>query len=327
MMKVALLGLGTVGSGVIKVLEENKDHIEKSAGKTFEVTHIFGRSFTNIHGVDLSSITLTDKIEDIYEADVDLVVEVLGGIDFPREIHENFLSRGVHVVSANKDMLALHIDELSQIANDNQASLAYEASCAGGIPIINAIKFGFNANRITKVQGILNGTTNFILTKMKEEGIDFQQALKEAQVLGYAEADPTNDVEGFDAKRKIILLSRLAYQLPIDYERVPVTGITNITSQDIDKATQEGKVIKLVGQSEVDNNNQVKISVEPVALDQDHPLATVKNEKNAVFLYGNAVGEAMLYGPGAGSLETASAVVSDMIAVAKTGFAENLVVK
>lgn len=324
-MKIAILGMGTVGSGVIKVIQDNQQIIEQFNNEPLEVTHVFTKAVNNQHNADFSNITITENIDDIINSGVELVVEVMGGIDFTFSLHQKLLSNGIHVVSANKDMLALHIKELSEIGNENNAQLAYEASCAGGIPIINALTYGLQANKINRVMGILNGTTNYILTKMTQDGWEYQRALEEAQAKGYAEKDPTNDVEGLDARRKIALLSRLAYKLDVNLEDIPVKGISGVETKDIEIAKANGLTMKLLGKSEY-NGDKLNISVEPVLLADRHQLATVNDAANAVYVNGNAFGETMFYGPGAGSLETASAVVSDVMNVMKFGFVGNLTV-
>lgn len=323
-MKVAILGMGTVGSGVLKVIQDNQELIKERIGEPIEVTHIFGRKLHNYHNCDLTGIKHENDIDALVESDIDLAIEVLGGIDFTYDVQKKFLRRGIHVASANKDMLALHIDELARIGNENQAQLSYEASSAGGIPIISSLQYGLNANKITRILGIFNGTTNYILTKMSQDDMPYEIALKEAQEKGYAEVDPTNDVEGFDAQRKIVLLSRLAYGKKIDIEQVPVKGISSVSIQDIEIAKENNFVMKLLGASEYDGKN-LEISVEPILLPADHQLASVDDAMNGVFVNGNAVGETMFYGPGAGSLETASAIVSDVMNIARFGFVGNFV--
>jgi len=323
-MKIALLGLGTVGSGVIKLIENNKLEIEREAGEEIEIEYIFSRSIRNYHDANLDGIKITNDISEIIHSDIEVAVETLGGIEFPLDIIKQFLKNGIHVVSANKDLLALHIDELEEIGKQNWAKLSYEASCAGGIPIIDTINHGFNANKITELKGILNGTTNYILTKMTKDNVSFEEALKEASEKGYAEADPTNDVEGIDAKRKIILLSRLAYKQRVDFNEISTRGIREVELQDIQFGRENGLILKLIGQSQINRKTgEVYINVEPVFLPKSHPLSIVSDEKNAVYVKGDAVGESMLYGPGAGSFETASAVVSDIINTAKFGYVKN----
>lgn len=323
-MKIAILGFGVVGSGVVKVVEDNKELIDQAAGEPVEITHIFGRSFKNLHDANLDKIILTKDIQEIIDSGVEAVVEVLGGIEFPLELSKKFLENGIHVISANKDMLALHIDELSDLGNENKAQLSYEASSAGGVPIIQALNYGFNANKITQVQGILNGTTNYILTRMTDGGLTYKEALAEASEKGYAESDPTNDVDGYDAQRKITLLSRIAYKQKVDITEVAVKGIRDVHLKDIFRGKNAQLTLKLIGQSFIEEDGKtMSISVEPIFIRNDHPLASVDAEKNAVFVKGNAVGESMLYGPGAGSFETASAIVSDVINTAKFGFLGN----
>lgn len=312
-MKIALLGLGTVGTGVVDVLGSNREKIAGLTGESLTISHVLVNDINKKRGSGLDGAVITDDIEKIMEDDtVDIVIEVMGGIERTKNILKAFLEKGVHVISANKDMLAEHIDELAETANENNAQLLYEASVAGGIPVIHGIEHSLNSNQITKVMGILNGTTNYILSKMTIDGWDYTRALDDAKEKGYAEADPTNDVEGIDAQRKIVLLSRLAYGRTVDINTVPVSGISGIDITDIENAGRENLILKLLGKSEF-RDGTLSISVEPVLLPSDHQLAGVNYEKNAVFVNGNAVGEAMFYGPGAGSLETASAVVSDLI--------------
>lgn len=325
-MRVVILGLGTVGSGVLKVIQENQAHIQEQIGEPIEVTHIFGETLMNIHNCDLTNIKQIKTVEQLIEEDFDLAIEVLGGIDFTYGIHKKLLNKGIHVVSANKDMLALHIDELAAIANENQVQLSYEATSAGGVPIIHNLLYTLRANKLSRVLGILNGTTNYILTKMTEEGMNFNEALEEASLKGYAEADPTNDVDGFDAQRKITLLSRLAYNRKINVEEVPVQGIREVSIEDIEIGKQHGYVMKLLGLSEFDGEH-LEISVQPTFLPASHQLAAVHDAKNGVFVNGNAVGETMFYGPGAGSLETASAIVADVMEIAQFGYKGNLIPK
>ncbi len=325
-MRVAILGLGTVGSGVLKVIQENQTHIQEQIGEPIEVTHVFGETLLNLHNCDLTKIKHVQTMDGLLDEEFDLAVEVLGGIDFTYDVHKKLLSKGVHVVSANKDMLALHIDELAELANEKQVQLAYEATSAGGVPIIHNLLYTLRANKLSRVLGILNGTTNYILTKMTQEGMDFNQALEEASQKGYAEADPTNDVDGFDAQRKITLLSRLAYNRKVNLEEVPVQGIREVAVEDIKIGLQHGYVMKLLGLSEFDGEH-LEISVQPTFLPENHQLAAVDEAMNAVFVNGNAVGETMFYGPGAGSLETASAIVADIMDIAQFGYKGNRIPK
>lgn len=315
-MKIAVLGMGTVGSGVVNVLNTNKNKIESLLGEEVTVTHVLAKNIDKARDIDLSGIQLTDKVEDIYEADIDAVIEVMGGIDNTYEIILQFLKNRIHVVTANKDLLAERIDDLVAVANENEVHLNYEASVAGGVPIIKTIEKSLNANQISEVMGILNGTTNYILTKMTVDGWTYDDALEDAKAKGYAEADPTNDVEGIDALRKIVLLSRLSFNKKVDINDVPSLGISKVESEDIQIAKNLGYIMKLVGIGKF--SDSLSASVEPIFFKADHQLASVNYEKNAVYVIGNAVGETMYYGPGAGSLETASAVVSDLIDVLST---------
>lgn len=315
-MKIAVLGMGTVGTGVVNVLNTNKEKIESLLGEDVTITHVLAKNTDKARDIDLSDIHLTDDVEDIYKADIDAVIEVMGGIDNTYEIIRQFLKNRIHVVTANKDLLAERIDELVAVANENNVHLNYEASVAGGVPIIKTIENSLNANQISEVMGILNGTTNYILTKMTIDGWTYDDALEDAKAKGYAEADPTNDVEGIDALRKIVLLSRLSFDKKVNIKDVPSIGISNVESADIQIAKGLGYVMKLVGIGKY--TDTLSASVEPIFFKADHQLASVNYEKNAVYVIGNAVGETMYYGPGAGSLETASAVVSDLIDVLTT---------
>lgn len=310
--KIALLGMGTVGSGVVNLLRENEDLIHSSSGVSFEITHILVTDTTKTRTADISNIRVTDDITEIENADIDLVVEVMGGIDSTKDIINKFLEKGIPVVTANKDMLAVHIDELEESAAQNNTVLYYEAAVAGGIPIIHTMQHSLNANKISKVMGILNGTTNYILSKMAFDGWEYMDALKEAQAIGYAEADPTADVEGIDAARKTLLLARLAFDKKFTLDQVNLNGISNVDIKDIDLAKSVGLTLKLLGVAE-ELEGKYNLAVEPIFVETTHQLANVHYEKNAVFVNGNMIGEAMFYGPGAGSYETASAVVSDMI--------------
>lgn len=316
-MNIAILGLGTVGSGVINLIKENQDKIKRVTGEELRITHAYVNNVQKQRDLDLTDVVVTDDIDLILNSPIDAVIEVMGGIEETRFLLERFLSKGVHVVTANKDMLALHIDDLTALANQHGAHLLYEASVAGGIPIIRSIEQSLNSNQITEVLGILNGTSNYILSKMTFEGWTYQKALTEAQSLGYAEADPTNDIGGFDAQRKIALLARLSYDTTVALDRIHVKGIDQVEVADLKTAQQAGLVLKLLGKSRYDlAAKQLAITVKPVFLPSTHQLANVHNAQNAVFVRGNAVGEVMFYGPGAGSLETASAVVSDVMHLA-----------
>ena len=310
--KIALLGMGTVGSGVINILKENKDLLLNSTDELLTVTHILVSDLNKTRTVDLSGIQVTDNIEDIKNAEIDLVVEVMGGLQDTKTHLLYFLEQGIPVVSANKDMLAEYIDELEHTALNNKTTILYEGAVAGGIPIIHSLTHSLNANRISKVMGILNGTTNFMLTQMADKGLEYEDVLKIAQDMGYAEADPSADVLGLDAARKTLLLARLAFKKRFKMSDLDVIGIDKVDRRDIEHGKKANMTLKLLGVVE-DKSSSYHLSVAPIFVDNTHQLSNVKNEKNAVFVEGNAIGQAMFYGPGAGSYETASAVVSDMI--------------
>ncbi|ELK48745.1 homoserine dehydrogenase [Halobacillus sp. ACCC02827] len=313
---VGLLGLGTVGSGVIEILRDHKERIEHKTGCDVTIKSVL------VHDLDKprelpSETKLTDRYEDITrDPDIDVVIEVMGGIDHTLAVLLEAIEHGKHIVTANKDLVAQHGAELFAACQRHNCDLYYEASVAGGIPIIRSIMDGLSSDRITKMMGIVNGTTNFIMTKMANEGVDFDSVLKEAQELGFAEADPTADVDGLDAARKMTILSILGFSMPFHLEDVHVKGIRGISIDDINFAQEMGYRIKLIGIAESDHNG-VSVSVEPTLLPAQHPLASVNDEFNAVYVYGDAVGETMFYGPGAGKLPTATAVVADLISVLK----------
>ncbi|MBM7704603.1 homoserine dehydrogenase [Metabacillus iocasae] len=316
-IKIGLLGLGTVGSGVVKIIENHQDKLMHQVGCPVEVQKVLVKDLSKARGVDIPSEKLTTNVEDIlHNPDVDVVIEVMGGIEHTRDYILTALRNKKHVVTANKDLMALYGSELLTVASESGCDLFYEASVAGGIPILRSLVEGLASDRITKMMGIVNGTTNFILTKMMNEGSAYEEVLKEAQDLGYAESDPTADVEGLDAARKMAILSTLGFSMKIDLDDVRVQGITNVTEEDLQYSKQLGYTMKLIGYAHRDGEN-VEVSVEPTLLANAHPLASVNDEYNAVYVYGEAVGETMFYGPGAGSLPTATAVVSDLVGVMK----------
>lgn len=316
-IKIALLGLGNVGTGVYKVLEKQKDLLVKKIGSQVEIKKILVRDKNKKHfdRVDRELIT-EDWQEIIQDEEIQIIVEVMGGIEPAKTYILQALEAGKNVVTANKDLLAEYGKELLDMASLHNRDLAFEASVAGGIPIIRPLKQCLAGNDIHEVMGIINGTTNYILTKMTYENLDFEEALEEAKKLGYAEADPTADIEGYDAARKIAILASLAFQSRVSFKDVYVEGITKISTADIDYARELGYVIKLVGIARNINNN-IETRVHPMFLLKDHPLAAVNDSFNAVFIRGDAVGEAMFFGRGAGELPTASAVVGDIIDIGR----------
>ncbi|MBM0858671.1 homoserine dehydrogenase [Staphylococcus epidermidis] len=315
-LNIALLGLGTVGSGVVKIIEENRQQIKDTINKDIVIKHILVRDKSKKRPLNISQYHLTEDINDILnDNSIDIVVEVMGGIEPTVDWLRTALKNKKHVITANKDLLAIHLKLLEDLAEENGVALKFEASVAGGIPIVNAINNGLNANNISKFMGIFNGTSNFILSKMTHEQTTFKDALEEAQRLGFAEADPTDDVEGVDAARKVVITSYLSFNQVIKLNDVKSVGISDITLADINAASALNYKIKLIGKGTYENG-YVNASVEPTLIHKNHQLAAVENEYNAIYVIGDAVGDTMFYGKGAGSLATGSAVVSDLLNVA-----------
>ncbi|MBU8909009.1 homoserine dehydrogenase [Desertibacillus haloalkaliphilus] len=316
-ISVGLLGLGTVGSGVIEIINRHQEELRHQVGSTVSVKKVLVQNLNKKRAVDVDANALTTTVEDIIEnPEIDVVIEVMGGIQVAKEYILTALRNKKHVVTANKDLMALHGAELLQVASENECDLFYEASVAGGIPIIRGLVDGLSSDRITKIMGIVNGTTNYILTKMSKFGSSYNEVLKEAQELGFAESDPTSDVEGLDAARKMAILASLGFSMEVSLEDVIVRGITTVTEEDLKYSEQLGYTMKLIGIAKR-KEGRVEVSVQPMLLPNEHPLAAVNDEFNAVYVYGEAVGETMFYGPGAGSLPTATAIVSDLVAVMK----------
>lgn len=312
-IKVGLLGMGTVGRGVYRIITDRTELIERRIGAQVEIKKVMVRDVQKNRGLDVPPHLLTSDINDIINDDeINIVVELIGGIEPALEYVKQALQKGKSVVTANKDMVAVHGKELFAIACENKCDLFFEASVAGGIPIIRTLKQSLAANQIEQVFGIINGTTNYMLTKMTQEGSDFDEVLKEAQAKGYAEADPTADVEGYDAARKIAILSSIAFNTRVTLDQVHVEGITKITTDDIAYAKELGYVIKLLGITK-DTEEGIEVRVHPTFIAQNHPLASVNDAYNAVFVRGDAVGDTMFYGQGAGEMPTASAVVADIM--------------
>jgi len=316
-VRIGLLGLGTVGIGVYQIIQNHQIQLQQQVGCAVEVSKVLVRDVKKKREVEIPEDILTIDVNDIINnPNIDIVVEVLGGIHPTSEYVKQALKNKKHVVTANKDLIAQFGQELLKIAKDNQCDLFYEASVAGGIPIIRSLVDGLASDKITKMLGIVNGTTNYILTKMTNEGTSYHDAVEQAKALGFAEADPSADVEGFDAARKMVILSSLAFSMNIELSDVYTAGITNISKEDIEYAKQLGYTIKLLGLT-TRRHGEVDVSVQPTLVPNHHPLATVENEYNAVYIYGKAVGETMFYGPGAGGLPTATSIVSDVVSVIK----------
>ena len=315
-IKAALLGAGTVGGGVYKLLERRRSEMERKIGAELVIEKILVRD-ANKPRAGIPQEKLTERFEDILnDPDIDIVIELMGGIDPAKRYVEASLAAGKHVVTANKDLLAEHGFELAELAAAHRCDLRFEASVAGGIPILTPLMTCLEGNDITEVMGIVNGTTNFILTKMTNEGMDFDVALREAQELGFAEADPTADVEGLDAARKVAILASLAFHSKVTFGDVPTEGIAKIRAKDISYAKEMGYVIKLIGIAR-NTDGEIEVGVSPMMIPKRHPLAAVNDSFNAVFVHGDALDDAMFQGRGAGEFPTASAVVGDLIAVSR----------
>lgn len=313
MIKVGLLGLGTVGSGVYEILKNKSEGIKKVTGKTVEITKILDRDASKAKEFGLDENVLTDDADSILnDPDIDVIVEVLGGIDVPLDFIKRALKSGKHVVTANKAVISPHFEELHALAEENNVGLLYEASVAGGVPIIRELKSMLNINDVCNIKGILNGTTNFIMSKMYDENLTFKEALQEAHDKGYAEADPTDDIEGFDAARKISILASIAFGTHVAFSDVACRGITSVTAKDIKNFKEMHLAPKLIG-SAVMKDGECSANVEPVLVDSDSPFASVKDAFNSVSIVGDIVDELQLYGRGAGKNPTANAVVIDLI--------------
>ncbi len=316
-VKIGLLGLGTVGTGVVKIVEGHQEDLQRQVGCPVLIEQILVQQIDKDRSIPIDSNKLTeDPWSVINNPEIDVVIEVMGGIGLAKEYILASLERGKHVVTANKDLMAKHGQEILQKASEKGCDVFYEASVAGGVPILRTLVEGFSSDRIYKMMGIVNGTTNYILTKMSQEGASYDDVLKEAQDLGYAESDPTSDVEGFDSAYKMTILATLGFHAKINYSDVLVKGISNVRKEDIMYAKKLGYEMKLLGIAE-NQDGYVSISVEPTMVKREHPLASVHGVFNAIYVYGEAVGETMFYGRGAGEMPTATSVVADIVAVIK----------
>lgn len=305
-LKIGIIGLGVVGTGVVKAL---------SKFDNIKILKAAVRNKNKKREIDVQYIT-DDPFEIANDPEIDVVVEVAGGVDPCLEVLKTAIKNKKHIVTANKELLAKFGDEIFSLANENNVTVLYEAAVAGGIPIIGPIKTTLRGNEFNKVMGILNGTTNYILTKMEEDGVSYLECLKDAQKLGYAEADPTNDVEGFDTMFKIAILSNIVFHKKIDYKKIYREGITKITQDDIKCAKELGYKIKLIGLAQKLENDELDIRVHPVLVEENSMLAKISNAINTVQLEGAPVGSVMFTGPGAGEGPTASSVVGDILAIA-----------
>jgi len=317
-VKIGMLGLGTVGCGTINVLSRNAEEITRRAGRGIQVSRACARDLTKKRPCPTADITLTqDPREVVANTEVDVIVELIGGYEPARELVLEAIAAGKHVVTANKALIAVHGNEIFQAAQERGVMVAFEAAVAGGIPIIKAIREGLAGNRIEWLAGIINGTANFILTEMRDKGRAFDDVLTEAQGLGYAEADPTFDVEGIDAAHKLTILAAIAFGIPLQFDKAYIEGITKVTPMDVMYAEELDYRIKHLGISRRTNGG-VELRVHPVLIPERRLIANVDGVMNAVLVKGDAVGPTLYYGAGAGAEPTASAVVADIIDVVRT---------
>lgn len=316
-VKVGLLGIGTVGGGTVSVLKRNAKEIERRAGRGIVVTHAAARDLRRVRNCDMADIQLTDDpFAVVNNPDVDVVVELIGGTLAARELVSKAIANGKHVVTANKALIAKHGNELFAQAQEQGVMVAFEAAVAGGIPVIKAIREGLAGNRIEWLAGIINGTGNFILSEMRDKGRDFADVLAEAQRLGYAEADPTFDVEGIDAAHKLTILASIAFGIPLQFDRIYTEGISKITAEDVNYAEELGYRIKHLGIARRTDQG-VELRVHPTLIPYRRLIANVDGVMNAVLVKGDAVGPTLYYGAGAGAEPTASAVVADLVDVVR----------
>ena len=316
-VKVGLLGLGTVGGGTATILKRNAEEIARRAGREIEVDFIATRTLSRATEVGVEDIRLTtDPFEVVKDPDIDIVVELIGGYSPAKELVMQALENGKHVVTANKALIAMHGDEIFAKAQEKGLVVAFEAAVAGGIPIIKSLREGLSANKVEWLAGIINGTGNFILSEMREKGRDFDDVLSEAQELGYAEADPTFDVEGIDAAHKLSILSSIAFGIPLQFEQTYTEGISKVTQEDVKYAEELGYRIKHLGIARRTNKG-IEQRVHPTLIPEDRLIANVNGVMNAVLVQGDAVGATLYYGAGAGDEATGSAVIADIVDVTR----------
>ena len=314
MVKISVLGYGTVGSGVVEVLNMNKENVTKRAGQEIEVKYVL--DLREFEGDPIQEKLVHDYNIIVNDPEVQIIVETMGGVHPAYEFVKEALLKGKSVCTSNKELVAKHGAELLALAKEKNINFLFEASVGGGIPIIRPLNQSLTADEIEEITGILNGTTNYILTKMNEDGVSFEDALKDAQERGYAERNPEADIEGYDACRKIAILTSLAYGMQVDFSDIHTEGITKITDADIRYANEAGMAIKLFGTSKK-VKDKVFARVSPMLVSRSNPLYSVNGVFNSIFVKGNVLGEVMFYGPGAGKLPTASAVVGDVVDAVK----------
>lgn len=316
-VKIGVLGLGTVGSGTVNVLRRNIKEITRRAGRDIDITRAADRTMDKQRDCDTTGIDLTtDAFEIVNDPNIHIVVELIGGTGIARDLVLKAIENGKHVVTANKALIALHGNELFAKAQEKGVTIGFEAAVAGGIPIIKAMREGLSANRIEWLAGIINGTGNFILTEMRDKGRDFPEVLAEAQALGYAEADPTFDVEGIDAAHKLTIMASIAFGIPLQFDKAYTEGISQVSQEDVQYAAELGYIIKHLGISKKTDKG-VELRVHPTLIPHRRLIANVDGVMNAVLVKGDAVGPTLYYGAGAGSEATASAVVADIVDVVR----------
>lgn len=316
-IKVGLLGAGTVGSGVFSVLQRNQSEIVRRAGRGIEIAMVADLDTARAHAAVGPAVqVVSDARAVIANPDIDIVIELIGGYGIAKQLVLEAIEAGKHVVTANKALLAVHGSEIFAAASRKGVMVGFEAAVAGGIPIIKSLREGLSANRIQWIAGIINGTTNFILSEMRDKGLDFEVVLKQAQALGYAEADPTFDIEGVDAAHKAALMSAMAFGVPVQFDKAYIEGIAQLGAQDIKYAEQLGYRIKLLGITKKTDKG-IELRVHPTLVPNKRLIANVEGAMNAVMVHGDAVGTTLYYGKGAGSEPTASAVIADLIDIAR----------
>jgi homoserine dehydrogenase len=316
-INIGIIGFGIVGSGTAKVLLANKDILNERLGFKLNLRRIADLDITTDRGIKIPEGVLTTDVNQLFnDPEIDIVVELIGGIKPAKDFILKAIQNGKHVVTANKALLATHGTEIFNAAREKGVEVGFEASVAGAIPIIKVMKEGLVANRIKAIYGIINGTSNYILTKMTDENVEFADALKEAQALGYAEADPTFDIEGIDTAHKLTILATLSYGIPLSFSSVHIEGISKITAQDINFASELGYKVKLLAITK-ETDGEIELRVHPTMLPKDYLIAKVDGPFNAIYVEGDATGSTMYYGRGAGSVPTGSAVVSDIADIAR----------
>ncbi|HEC85111.1 MAG: homoserine dehydrogenase [Candidatus Parabeggiatoa sp. nov. 1] len=317
-VKVGILGLGTVGGGTVHVLQRNAEEIARRAGRGIVVTHACAKELNKTHPYSTDEMVLTTQLSEVVSnPEVDIVIELLGGTTIAREMMLQAIANGKHVVTANKALIAKHGNDIFAAAQEKGVMVAFEAAVAGGIPIIKAVREGLAGNKIEWIAGIINGTSNFILTEMRDKGSQFADVLAEAQRLGYAERDPAFDIEGVDAAHKLTILASLAFGIPLQFEKVYMEGITKISPEDVQYASELGYIIKHLGITKRTDNG-IELRVHPTLVPNKRLLANVDGVMNAVLVQADALGQSLYYGAGAGALPTGSSIVADLVDVTRT---------